>query len=160
MKQFILLISITAFIIACNSNPKNPKEPAADPNAIQKEKDDYVSDSTNWTTVSWTDSIQNFGKVTDGEKVLISFHFKNTGTKPLVVSSVTAGCGCTVPSKPEEPILPGAEGTIKAEFNSSGRVGRADKYVTVNCNTKERTYTLKFEGEVIAKQETTNTNNK
>lgn len=160
MKHFIFWMSIGSFVIACNSNPSNPKEPAADPNAIQKEKDDFVNDSTNWTTVSWPDSIQNFGKVTDGEKVLLSFHVKNTGTKPLVISSVTAGCGCTVPSKPEEPILPGAEGIIKAEFNSSGRVGRADKYVTVNCNTRERTYTLKFEGEVTAKQETTNTNNK
>lgn len=159
MKQLVLLV-MAALAFACNSNPNNPKEPPADPNAAQKEKDDFINDSTNWTTTKWTDSIQNFGKVTDGEKVLISFHVKNIGTKPLVISSVTAGCGCTVPSKPEEPILPGAEGIIKAEFNSSGRVGKADKYVTVRANTREREHVLKFEGEVLAKQETTNTNNK
>jgi Protein of unknown function (DUF1573) len=159
MKQLLLLTGLSAFLISCQNSTGTTKDAAAKTDAVQQAQD-AASDSTNWTTVRWPDSVQNFGKVTDGEKVLINFHVKNTGTKPLIISNVMAGCGCTVPSKPEEPILPGAEGIIKAEFNSSGRVGRADKYVTVTCNTSARTYTLKFEGDVLAKKETTNTNNK
>lgn len=111
-----------------------------------------MSDSANWTTVEWMDSIQNFGKITDGEKVVITFHFKNTGSKPLVITNVTASCGCTVPSKPEEPIAPGQEGKITAEFNSVGRVGKASKFLNVTCNTKVQVTNLLFEGEVLPKK--------
>jgi Protein of unknown function (DUF1573) len=146
MKKLFFITATISLFIACGNNPE--KQAAGH---VIPQPQEVINDSANWTTVQWTDSLQNFGKVVDGEKVLISFHFKNTGTKPLIISSVIAGCGCTVPSKPEEPILPGAEGVIKAEFNSEGRVGKADKYVDVTCNTSERTYKLKFEGEVIAK---------
>jgi hypothetical protein len=151
MKQFLMIMGI-AMLAACESNPKNPKEPATTPQTIQAEKDAAVGDSTSWTTVQWLDSVQNFGKVTDGEKVMVTFHFKNTGTKPLIIASVQASCGCTVPSKPEEPVAPGAEGVIKAEFNSEGRVGAANKTITVRCNTAAKEYVLKFEGEVLAKK--------
>ena len=110
------------------------------------------ADTASWTTIQWLDSVQNFGKVTDGEKIIVSFHFKNTGTKPLVISNVSASCGCTVPEKPEAPVPPGAEGVIKAEFNSSGRVGIASKNVFVTCNTAAQTYSLLFEGEVLPKK--------
>jgi hypothetical protein len=157
MMRWITCFLIAVITAACGTG-NDSKNTTALPAA--NNTTDAATDAANWTTVQWMDSLQNFGKVVDGEKVLISFHFKNTGTKPLIISNVMAGCGCTVPSKPEEPILPGAEGVIKAEFNSAGRVGKADKYVDVVCNTKEQTYKLRFEGEVLAKQETTNTNNK
>jgi hypothetical protein len=126
-----------------NSTTPTAVSPASDP----------LADTANYTTIQWLDSVQNFGKVTDGEKVLISFHFKNTGNKPLIITNVAAGCGCTVPEKPEAPIAPGQEGKIKAEFNSEGRVGQASKNITVTCNTSTQNYTLLFEGEVIPKKQ-------
>ena len=151
MKQIFIVTTIITLLAACQNVTKNPKEPI-DPTAASKEKEAFVNDSANWTTVQWIDSVQNFGNVTDGEKVMITFHFKNTGSKPLVITNVTASCGCTVPSKPEEPIAPGAEGKITAEFNSIGRVGKASKYLNVTCNTKEQTVNLLFEGEVLPKK--------
>lgn len=151
MKQLFLSMSLLALMSACDSNPQNPKEPN-DAAAQQNKINEMVTDSSNWTTVQWLDSVQQFGKVVDGEKVLISFHFKNTGTKPLVIANASASCGCTVPSKPEAPIAPGGEGVIQAEFNSQGRVGKADKYITVTCNTPQREHILKFEGEVVTKK--------
>lgn len=151
MKQLFITATILCILAACQNVTKNPKEPV-DPTLITKEKEAFVNDSANWTTVQWIDSVQNFGKVTDGEKVMITFHFKNTGSKPLVITNVTASCGCTVPSKPEEPIAPGQEGKITAEFNSIGRVGKASKYLNVTCNTKEQTVNLLFEGEVLPKK--------
>ena len=84
----------------------------------------HFSDST---TVQMIDSVYNFGKVTDGEKVEYSYRFRNTGKNPLIVSSAVASCGCTVPEKPEEPIKPGETGFLKVVFNSKGRVGRCIK---------------------------------
>ncbi len=151
MKKLFILSTIITLLAACQNVTKNPKEPN-DPQAKAKEQEAFLSDSANWTTVEWMDSIQNFGKITDGEKVVITFHFKNTGSKPLVITNVTASCGCTVPSKPEEPIAPGQEGKITAEFNSVGRVGKASKFLNVTCNTKVQVTNLLFEGEVLPKK--------
>ncbi len=158
MKYLFISLSIATLVTACDSNPPNPKAPTLSKQELQQQremeqqqKDEAVGDSTTWTSIQWTDSVQQFGKITEGEKVMVNFHFKNTGTKPLIIASVQASCGCTVPSKPEEPIAPGGEGVIKAEFNSEGRPGAANKTITVRCNTAQKEYILKFEGEVIAK---------
>lgn len=148
--KLIFLITTLAMSIACNTNPSG-KEQSANSQTNPNDAPGSTVDSANLTTVQWLDPEQNFGKITDGEKVLITFHFKNTGTKPLIITSVQASCGCTVPDKPEEPIAPGQEGQIKAEFNSEGRTGIAHKTLTVVCNTKEQPYTLNFNGEVLPK---------
>ena len=148
MKQLILLSTFIAFLTACGNADKK----TADAGQTTTEQTMAPAAAPEVTTVQWLDSAQNFGKVTDGEKVVITFHFKNTGTKPLVISNVQASCGCTVPSKPEEPIAPGAEGKITAEFNSEGRVGKASKNITVTANTKEGIAVLMFEGEVLPKK--------
>jgi len=151
--NFILnALLFVSFFPACKSD----KNSSATENTLSSSAvvtTDPMADTASYTTIQWLDSVQNFGKVTDGEKVLISFHFKNTGTKPLVITNVAAGCGCTVPEKPEAPIPPGQEGRIKAEFNSEGRVGQASKNITVTCNTATQNYTLLFEGEVIPKKQ-------
>ncbi len=144
MKQLIVLVFI-AFLTACGTADKKPAETAS-------AATEQTAAPAEVTTIQWLDSAQNFGKVTDGEKVVITFHFKNTGTKPLIISNVQASCGCTVPSKPEEPIAPGAEGKITAEFNSEGRVGKASKNITVTANIKEGIAVLMFEGEVLPKK--------
>lgn len=149
MKQLILLSTFIAFLTACENADKKTAEATVPATTEQTTAPTAAADVT---TVQWLDSAQNFGKVTDGEKVMITFHFKNTGTKPLVIANVQASCGCTVPSKPEEPIAPGAEGKITAEFNSEGRVGKASKYVNVTLNTKQGFASLLFEGEVLPKK--------
>ena len=151
MKILLPAFALLLFAASCGSNTNEPKEPASISPA-EGSTTNNLQDSSNLTTVQWLDSVQNFGKVTDGEKIIISFHFKNTGSKPLIISNVTASCGCTVPEKPEAPIAPGEEGVIKAEFNSSGRVGIASKNVNVTCNTATQNYTLLFEGEVLPKK--------
>jgi hypothetical protein len=150
LKRILIVSAAVMMLHACKEQDKSAGVKESGP----AEKSEINADSSNFTTVQWLDSIQQFGKVTDGEKVLISFHFKNTGSKPLIISNVTAGCGCTVPEKPEEPIQPGQSGIIKAEFNSSGRVGMVSKNVTVTCNTAIQNYTLIFEGEVTEKKQT------
>ncbi|WP_416437583.1 DUF1573 domain-containing protein [Phnomibacter sp. MR] len=113
-----------------------------------------LNDSANYTTVQWSDSIQNLGTVREGEKLEVVFKMKNTGTKPLVVQSVAASCGCTVPSKPEEPVMPGAEAAIKAVFDSQGRSGTNHKTITVVTNTiGNQNHVLEFNVEVIGSKE-------
>lgn len=113
-----------------------------------------LNDTANYTSIQWLDSIQDLGKIREGQKLEVTFRMKNTGTKPLVVQSVMASCGCTVPSKPEEPVMPGAEAAVKAVFDSQGRTGTNHKTITVVTNTVgNQNHVLEFNVEVIGANE-------
>ena len=103
------------------------------------------------TTVQIIDSAYNFGKVTDGEKVEYNYRFKNIGTNPLVIIDASASCGCTVPQKPEKPIMPGEMGFIKIVFDSKGRVGNAYKTINVTSNANPEFPQLILTGDVTGK---------
>jgi Protein of unknown function (DUF1573) len=56
-----------------------------------------------------------------------------------------------VPQKPEEPVMPGAEASIKAIFDSQGRTGTNHKTLTVMANTVGvQSHVLEFNVDVIA----------
>ena len=81
----------------------------------------------------------------DGNRV---FKFKNIGKSPLIISNVKGSCGCTVPTKPEEPIMPGETGEIKVKY-ATNRVGPFSKTVTITSNAYEPTVVLKIKGRVL-----------
>jgi hypothetical protein len=105
-----------------------------------------MADSTRYTTIQWLDSSsRDFGKIPEGNKLDVSFRFRNTGTTPLVIGHVQPSCGCTIAEQPEAPIAPGAEGQIRATFNSQGHVGVNHKSLTVTANTRGgQSYSLHF----------------
>lgn len=143
MKKIILFLLIAASVTSCDIRRKDK---IADDVVTQKAL--ALKDST---SVEIIDTTYDFGKVTDGEKVAYSYRFKNTGSNPLVIVEATASCGCTVPQKPEKPILPGETGFIKVIFDSKGRVGEAYKTITVISNAKPEFPPLVLTGNVIAK---------
>ena len=129
MKRTCLILACSAFLfIGCDIRKK-------DKIAGNDELKSQVV-ITDPTTVQIIDSAYDFGKVTEGEIVEYNYRFKNTGTKPLVITTVGASCGCTVPEKPEQPIKPGETGFIKVKFNSEHRVGKAHKTITVSSNAE------------------------
>lgn len=81
----------------------------------------------------------------DGERI---FKFKNIGKTPLIISQVKGSCGCTVPTKPEEPIMPGATGEIKVKY-ATNRVGPFSKTVTIVSNASEATKVIRVKGRVL-----------
>ncbi len=94
-------------------------------------------DSSLFTTVTWLDSTnRSFGTIPEGRKLEVAFRFVNSGLRPLIIQRVQASCGCTVAEQPDEPVLPGKEGVIKASFNSEGRIGVNNKTLYVIANTR------------------------
>jgi hypothetical protein len=144
VKKYILFLLATLILLSCDVRRKDK---IADDVAVQTAQ--ALKDST---TVQIIDSAYNFGKVTDGEKVEYSYRFKNTGTKPLVIVNASASCGCTVPQKPEKPVLPGETGFIKVVFDSKGRVGTAHKTITVISNADPEFPQLILTGDVVGKK--------
>lgn len=149
MKRFALLFAIVSALFACNDSENTVAEGTK---LSTEEKVKAGSDSANFTSIQWLDSTSiKLGKVKKGEVVEVAFHFRNVGDKPLVITNVSAGCGCTVPEKPEKPYAPGEEGVIKAKFDSKNQQAGVPhtKYVTVEANTNPTTmHQLSFTVEI------------
>ena len=89
----------------------------------------------------------DYGEIAKGSDGVRVFEFTNTGTAPLVISAVRSSCGCTIPKKPEEPIMPGKTGKIEVKYDTN-RVGPIRKAITVTSNADTPTKVLKIKGTV------------
>jgi Protein of unknown function (DUF1573) len=155
MKNALVILTAVVAMAACKSADKKTGISGTDtlnkitPELIEKAQ----KDTANYTTIQWIDSTtRNLGNLKKDETVEVTFRFKNSGDKTLIIESVTASCGCTIPEKPEQPIAPGEEGVIKAKYNGSGS-GTISKNVTVIANTKPSIqHTLIFTGNVEEKK--------
>lgn len=158
MKKIIFCLLSITLVFSCKQADKNNESTSTDTTQGAGKTENPNStpeiDKENLTTVEWLETQEkDLGKITEGQKLEVSFRFKNTGTKPLVIARVWAQCGCTIPETPQEPFAPGQEGVIKASFDSQGRSGMNTKEVYVNANTDPVTNTLVFKVEVNKKPE-------
>ncbi len=110
---FTYLLSFLALSIQSFSNPALTDEP--------KE-------------IEWKKTTHDFGEIVQGTKAKYTFTFTNKGTTPIVITNATASCGCTVPNFSKEPVAPGAQGSVTAIFDSSGKNGNFAKNITVATN--------------------------
>ena len=149
--RLLIGLLLAGLFIGCNNRTNDKKSPLA---INTNQNDAALKDSANFTSIQWLDSLdKNFGKIAEGQKLEVSFSFKNTGDKPLVITRVQPSCGCTIAEQPSEPIAPGGQGTIKASFNSEGRMGVNHKTLSVYANTKlTQVHELHFEVEVEKKK--------
>jgi len=144
MNKVYFIAAISSLII-CSCDIRKNDQKAAN-KMVQAEMKDP-------TTIQIIDSVYDFGKIKEGEIVAFNFRFKNTGTKPLVITNVHASCGCTIADKPEKPILPNEIGFIIAKFNSDHKPGEAHKTITVTSNASPEFPELLLKGTVIGKTE-------
>ncbi|MGB0404036.1 MAG: DUF1573 domain-containing protein [Salibacteraceae bacterium] len=93
--------------------------------------------------------LQEFGTITQGEKVHLVYEFSNTGEADLVITSARGSCGCTVPDWPKEPIKAGEKGQIKVVFSSEGKSGKQHKKVFVTANTQPAENEVALSGEIL-----------
>jgi hypothetical protein len=100
--------------------------------------------------VQFERNTHNFGQIFEQNgNATHEFKFKNTSNAPVTISRVGASCGCTTPDWSKEPIPPGGEGFVKAEYNPLGRPGPFEKYLTVTIDGYPNNIELMIEGEVV-----------
>ena len=80
--------------------------------------------------ISFEKTVIDYGTVNKGDNGVREFVFKNSGNAPLIISNVKSTCGCTIPKKPEKPILPGESEKIQVKYDTK-RVGFIRKSITV-----------------------------
>ncbi|RYF97797.1 MAG: DUF1573 domain-containing protein, partial [Chitinophagaceae bacterium] len=84
MKQLFAALLVASALTSC----KDAAESKENPGTIAPEKA--------LTSIEWIEPRKELGTINEGQKLQISFHLKNTGDAPLILQSVTPGCGCTV----------------------------------------------------------------
>jgi len=127
------LLFIGLMTISMNAQEKQVEEIAVDPNA---------------PVFEFSSDVIDYGKIEQNADGVRIFEFKNIGKSPLVISRIQSSCGCTVPKKPTEPIMPGKTGKIEVKYATS-RVGGFSKMITVYSNATEPTKKLRIKGIVL-----------
>lgn len=95
----------------------------------------------------------DFGTVADSHAPIThEFKFVNAGPEPVVILSVTTGCGCTKPSYSLEPVKPGKSGSVKITFLPKGQRGEINKDIRVRYrgakDSGSKRLTLRLHGHV------------
>ena len=140
MKSVAIILITTITLASCKMN---------DTKTSQDRQNKILGDTANFTSITWLDStFHDMGKIKEGEVIDVAFRFKNSGNKNLVITDVSASCGCTVPEKPSEPYAPGQEGVIRAKFNSANKQGVNNKNIFVTANTNPNYQELTFRVQV------------
>ena len=91
----------------------------------------------------------DYGTIDQNSDGVRAFKFKNVGNSPIVITKVKGSCGCTVPTKPKGPIMPGESAEIGVKY-ATDRVGAFAKTVTVSSNASKASIVLKIKGKVLA----------
>ena len=106
----------------------------------------------NYARISIEEPTYDFGTIseTDGS-VHHTFLVKNTGSGPLVITRVTASCGCTKPEYSKEPIMPGMSAELKVTFDPKGRPGPFHKTIQLYSNGQNGANILALRGYVKPK---------
>lgn len=130
MKKILLTILaitvIAAFAYAQNGVNKNPNSPV----------------------ITFEKLIHKYGNIQYGSKGECEFKFTNTGKEPLILQRPRSSCGCTIPTWPKQPIMPGKSAKIKVTYDTK-RMGPINKSVTILSNARNRAVILKIKGRVI-----------
>lgn len=87
----------------------------------------------------------DYGKIIKGSEGERTFVFTNIGDAPLMIQSIKSSCGCTVPKKPENPIMPGEKGEIKVSYDTK-RIGGFSKQITILSNAITARKIVKIKG--------------
>lgn len=129
----LLIISITA--LSCNSN--SPILPVKDSLATRP--------SLPSTSVQWKDTSLDLGTIPMGDSVVFYFRFTNTGTAPLILQDIAAGCSCTTAHDSGTAIAPGMTDSIKAVFDTRKSVtGFISKTLLVKGNLATGNKVLRY----------------
>ncbi len=118
----------------------------------QEVKTETVAPNPNAPEISFDKLVHDYGTLFIQGDGNCEFVFTNKGKEPLILSSVKSSCGCTVPSWPREPILPGKKESIKVKYDT-GRLGPINKTITVMSNASNTPIVLKITGNIIQKTE-------
>lgn len=116
-----------------------------------------IGGTVNGPVIKVDKDVHDYGTIENGANGVCVFRITNEGNQPLIISTCTGSCGCTVPKCPETPVLPGAVTDVTVKYDTE-REGPINKSVTINSNAvNDPVLVVKIKGNVKAKKTATST---
>lgn len=144
MKKLLLFAALTIIgVSTANAQVKKPAAKKAAPVATK-----VTTPKVEGPGILFDSEIIDYGSIAHNSDGKREFTFTNNGNKPLIITNATGSCGCTVPTKPTEPIMPGQKGVIGVKY-ATDRKGPFTKSVTVTTNASATPMTLTIKGTVL-----------
>jgi hypothetical protein len=142
LNNSVLILAPLIFAWACSG--QNGREGSGSGNP-----ENIFQDPSPQAVIAFDTLKHDFGTIIEGEKVVCYFDYFNRGKNDLVISSVEATCGCTIPEWSREPLKPGEKKYLKVVFDAAGRSGVQRKVVTVMSNAANSVVRLTLTANVI-----------
>ena len=102
--------------------------------------------------ITFESEVVDYGTIEKGDDGVREFKFTNTGASPLYITKVRSSCGCTIPKKPTDSIMPGVEEVIEVKYDTN-RVGPIRKTITLSSNAVTPVVALQIKGTVEEPEE-------
>ena len=145
MKKILLVAVLVVFGITSSNAQAKVKTKKAKKAVAEK----IVTPKVEGAGMVFESETIDYGTIAHNADGKREFVFVNNGSSPLIITSATGSCGCTVPTYPKEPIAPGAKAVIGVKY-ATDRVGAFQKTVTLKSNAVQGdTKTLTIKGNVL-----------
>jgi hypothetical protein len=110
--------------------------------------DEKKTESEILTAVKTDKAVYDYGTIRKGSTNAAVFTITNTGDQPLVISHVSASCGCTNVNREKQPVEAGKTTILRVEMTPA-ETGYFSKTVEVYCNAKESPVRLTLTGTAV-----------
>lgn len=101
---------------------------------MQAQSGPNANPAPHYTQVVWNRDTSHFGEIEEGILRLDSFIVKNIGKEPYIIREIKTTCDCALVKYPDT-IQPGRSGTVRIEFDSTGKSGAAYPGIVVYDNS-------------------------
>lgn len=143
MRKIVLFCLLALMAVSCRPKTDTDIDLIRNPRSAAG-----YDDKEKMPVITFDSDVHDFGRLSAGESISYSFHFRNTGSADLIISGCSATCGCTIADYPQDRIAPGGEGYVTVTFKSAGKSGQQFQEVTVVTNAQPSRIKLKILAQV------------
>lgn len=86
----------------------------------------------------------DFGVIDSAVQYAGSVTLSNCGDADLLIETVNTGCACTSVQYPTEAISPGKTGVLRFTYDTKGKTGEQNQFVSIITNTDSLVHLLKL----------------
>jgi len=143
--KYILLLVVSLFAVQINAQDIIPTSTQEAPAEMDTEGAGPV--------MSLDALVVDYGTIQQNAEPLRKLAFTNTGDAPLIIQNARGSCGCTVPTWPKKPIMPGETSELEIRY-ATNRIGKFSKTVTLTTNeVGAEPHVIKVQGKVLKPEE-------
>lgn len=140
--KYILLFAMCLFTLQISAQEIIPTKGT-------QNTDNEIQGAEGGPVMSFESMVVDYGTIQQNAEPLRKLKFTNTGDAPLVIQNARGSCGCTVPTWPKKPIMPGESSELEIRY-ATNRIGKFSKTVTLTTNeVGSEPHVVKVQGTVL-----------